>query len=308
MSTAQPNTTEGRTFWQDALAWDGAITAKVLPRIVLLGAFALVVALLHQKYGWTGASPVHIGYTGGFLALLLALRTNSGYDRWWEARKLWGGIVNQSRNLAIGALAYGPADRVWREQCVRWSAAFCHAARLTLTGERDREALARILDDAGAVEELVAAEHMPSRVTGRLAELLRQARDQGGLEGFAMLALDRERRALLDHLGGCERILRTPFPRVHSIKLRRFILLYLIALPPALATERLWMTPVITMLIAYPLFAIDQIGQEFDNPFDPERASHLPLRRICRTIEDNLLALLVADERAIDRTIRTMTI
>ncbi len=62
------------------------------------------------------------------------------------------------------------------------------------------------------------------------------------------------------------------------------------------------MTPVISMLVAYPLVASDPIGQEFDNPFDPARASHLPLRRICRTIEDNLLALLVADERTIDRT------
>lgn len=298
MSNALTNPSDsGRSFWQDALAWHGAITPKVLPRVLQFGIFALLVALVHQHSDWEGLSPVHIGYAGGFLALLLALRSTAGYDRWWEARKLWGGIVNQSRNLTIGALQYGPSDPVWRAQIVRWTVAFGHTTRSALSGERDMEALARVLGDAAAAAELDSAQHPPSRVAARLASLLREAQARGGLDGFALLLLDRERMGLVDHMGGCERILRTPFPRVHSIKLRRFILLYLLWLPAALATEALWWTPTITMLIAYPLLAIDQIGQELDNPFSPDRASHLPLRQICRTIEDNLMALLADDER-----------
>lgn len=293
---AQPNPTKSLAFWQDALAWRGAITVKILPRIALFGAYAFLVALVHRRYHWAGADPIHLGYTGGFLALLLTLRTGTGYDRWWEARKLWGGIVNQSRNLAIGALAYGPKDRVWRHQFIRWTASFCHAARQNLTGERDIEALERLLGDPRAARELLAAEHMPIRVAGRLARQLHQAREQGGLDGFAMLVIDRERAALIDHVGSCERILRTALPRVHSIKLRRFILLYLLALPLALEISHIWMRPLITMLVAYLLFAIDQIGHELENPFDTGRASHLPLRAICGAIEADLMTLLADDE------------
>lgn len=272
--------------------------AKVLPRTALFGAYAALVALLHQRYDWEGADPVHLGYAGGFFALLLALRTSTGYDRWWEARKLWGGIVNQSRSLAISAVAYGPRDSRWRQQFVRWSAAFCHAARQTLTGEEDVEALTRVLGDPAAARGLLAARHMPSRIAGRLAELLREAREHGDLDGFVLLTIDRERAALINHIGSCERILRTALPRVHSIKLRRFIFLYLVGLPLALETSRPWMTPLITMLVAYLLFAIDQIGHELENPFDPGRASHLPLRAICGTIEADLMTLLADDERA----------
>lgn len=295
MPKAEPNPTESRTFWQDALAWRGSVTAKVLPRITLFGAYALLIALVHQRYDWQGAEPVHLGYTGGFLALLLMLRASTGYDRWWEARKLWGGIVNQSRNLSLNALAYGPSDRVWREQFVRWSAVFCHAARQTLTGERDPAPFVRVLDDSGVVRELLMARHMPSHVASHLARLLRQAREQSGLDGFALLVIDRERAELIDHVGGCERIFRTALPRVHSIKLRRFILFYLLGLPLALEISQWWMLPLVTMLVAYLLLAIDQIGHELENPFDTDRASHLPLQAICCTIEEDLIALLVEE-------------
>ncbi|WP_096327119.1 bestrophin family protein [Nannocystis exedens] len=298
MPKAQPNPTESLTFWQDALAWRGAVMAKVLPRTALFGVYACFVSLLHLWSPWEGADPVHLGYAGGFFALLLTLRTSTGYERWWEARKLWGGIVNQSRSLAISAVEYGPRDRVWRQQFVRWSAVFCHAARQTLTGEDDAEALTRVLGDPPAARELLAARHMPSRVVGRLARLLRQAREQGGLDGFDLLVIDRERAALIEHIGSCERILRTALPRVHSIKLRRFIFLYLLGLPLALETSQVWVTPLITMLVAYLLFAIDQIGHELENPFDTGRASHLPLRAICSAIEADLMTLLADDERA----------
>jgi ion channel-forming bestrophin family protein len=290
MRRAYENPTEGKSFWRDALAWGPAITRRVLPRVVLFGAYAAAVSLLHRVFQWSPIAVTHLQYTAGFLAVLLVLRTNSGYERWWEARKLWGGIVNQSRNLAIKGVAYGPADAAWRERFVRWSAAFCHAARLSLRGQRSLEDLERVLgaDDAA---KAVAANHMPGYVALRIAELLGEARGQGNLDGYAFLELDRERASLIDHVGGCERILRTPLPRVHSIKLRRFILLYMLGLPFAIGSSVVWVAVVPTVLVAYPLFAIDQIAQDLENPFSTGCQSHLPLDGICRTIEGNLMAL-----------------
>lgn len=296
-----PNPPEGRSFWRDAFAWRQAITGKVLPRILTFAAFAVAVAYLHGVYEWTGLPVTPLAYTGGILALLLVLRTNAGYERWWEARKLWGGIVNQSRNLAVNGLAYtsvgGTTDERWRESFVRWSAAFSHSARLSLRGQRRATELERVLGRADA-EALLRADHMPSYVVERIADLLHRARRSGDIGGYELLATDEERRRLIDHIGGSERILKTPLARLASIKVRRFILLYLLGLPLAIASSSAALMAGITVLVAYPLLAIDQIGQELENPFDEARASHLPLDTICNTIEGNLLALLEQSRRA----------
>jgi putative membrane protein len=289
---AEPNPLEGGTFWSDALAWRGAITPVLLPRIALFGLYALAVAVAHGVAGWGGLDPLHLGYTGGLLAVLLVFRTNAAYDRWWEARKIWGGIVNQSRNLGVKGLAYGPDDPSWKQAFVRTAAVFCHAARQSLRGQRCREPFARVLGDESQVTTIVTARHMPTAVARALADLLARARADGGMDGFAFMEIDRDVALLVDYIGACERILRTPTPRVHSIKLRRFILLYLLGLPLALASSSPYVAPIATMLVAYPLLGIDQIGHELENPFSESRASHLPLDQICQTIENDLLVLL----------------
>jgi ion channel-forming bestrophin family protein len=227
------------------------------------------------------------------LSLLLILRTNAGYDRWWEARKLWGGIVNQSRNLVISGLAYGPAAPTWREQFVRWAAIFPHVARCSLRGQPPTTEVAALIgpDEAAC---LARADHMPSFVAFRLAELLREACACGQMDRFAFLQVDRERSLLIDHVGACERIRKTPLPLVYAIKVRRAIALFLLSLPFALLhkMDTEWLVPFITLLVAYPLLALDQIGVELQNPFPETNVSHLPLGELSAMIEQNLLALL----------------
>jgi len=283
-----------KRFWRDALAWQGTVTPLVIPRVLLFGLYGLLVGLVHEVFDWQplGSGPVQ--YTAAFLALLLVLRTNGGYERWWEARKLWGGIVNQSRNLAIAGLSYGPRDAEWREHFVRWTAAFSHVARRSLRGERELPELLPLLRDPDAVERISRAQHMPSFVAQVLAGLLREAVEQGDMDRVAFLAVDRERTQLIDHVGGCERILRTPLPQVHTSKLRRFIVLYLLALPIAVVGTW-WFPGLVTVLVAYPLLAIDQIAAELENPFSLRNLSHLPLNPLCDTIQGNLLALLEAE-------------
>jgi putative membrane protein len=233
---------------------------------------------------------------GAVLGALLVFRTNAGYDRWWEARKLWGGIVNQSRNLAISALSYGPAGAEWKDNFVRWAASFAHVSRATLRGDSmPREVVGLV--GSPAAEQITAAGHWPSFVALRLGKLLCAARDSSQLDGFAFLQLDKERATLIDHIGGCERILKTPLARVYSIKIRRFIAIFLLTLPFALLhrTTSDWLVPIITMLVAYPLLSLDQIGMELQNPFKTSNLGHLPLEDISNTIEGNLLGLLKAE-------------
>jgi putative membrane protein len=274
-------------FWAEAFALHGSATPRVMPRVLVFGALATLIYWAFHTIPGLHVEVAPYEAAGAILTLLLLLRTNSGYDRWWEARKLWGGIVNQSRNFAITALAYGPDDEAWRRQIVGWSAVFPHAARRSLRGERDLPEVAALLGPDAAAE-LAAAEHMPSRVAYVLARLLRDAADSGGMDRFAFLQADKERALLIDHIGACERILRTPLPKSYSIKIRRFVLLFLAALPFALLERVGWLTPIITMLVAYPLLSIDEIGVQLQNPFAVERLSHLPLDEISATIERNL--------------------
>ena len=236
-------------------------------------------------------------FAGVGLGLLLILRTNAGYERWWEARKLWGGIVNQSRNLVISAVSYGPSNSEWREKVVRWAAVFSHVGRLSLRGEHPSSEVSNLVGSENAAR-LTQADHMPSFVALTLGGLLREACERLEMDRFAFMQVDRERALLIDHIGACERILKTPLPRVYSIKIRRFIFLFLLTLPFGLL-HRLkgdWLAPIITMMVAYPLLSLDQIGVELENPFSSKSLSHLPLDDISATIERNLLAVLKAKQ------------
>jgi putative membrane protein len=289
-------------FWKEAIALHGSITSKVMPSVSVFGLIAIgicgVTWLVEKQFQLrVGLEITPYEFAGVALGLLLVLRTNAGYDRWWEARKLWGGIVNQSRNLAISAMAYGPANSEWREKVVRWTAVFPHVARLSLRGDRPSSEVANLVGPESA-DQIATADHMPSFVALKLGDFLREACDQWEMDRFSFIQIDRERALLIDHIGACERILKTPLPRAYSIKIRRFILLFLFTLPFALLHRSSgdWLVPFVTMLVAYPLLSLDQIGVELENPFSTRNLSHLPLDDISATIERNLLGVLRAKQ------------
>jgi len=297
-------------FWSDAFAIQGSITPQVMPYVLAFGLFAAI--LCGVSWWMERAIQCRIGIevapheiAGAALGLLLILRTNAGYDRWWEARKLWGGIVNQSRNVVISALSYGPADSEWRDKIVRWAATFPHIARCSLRGEPPAPEVVALVGEEQA-DQIKSSSHMPSYVAMKLAALLREACDHFNMDRFAFLQIDKERALLIDHIGACERILKTPLPLVYSIKIRRFLALFLITLPFVLLhrVEAEWLIPLITMFVAYPLISLDQIGIELQNPFSRTSLSHLPLRDISATIERNLTGMLKmqmdTDPRALD--------
>ncbi|MCA9237688.1 MAG: hypothetical protein KDA44_19580 [Planctomycetales bacterium] len=295
-------------FWREAFALRGSATPHVLADVAIFGVIAAAVCALawwiERQFGlYVGIEVAPYEIAGAALGLLLVLRTNAGYDRWWEARILWGGIVNQSRNVAISALAYGPDDPQWRDEIVRWAAAFSHVCRCSLRDQGPGPELTELLGP-DRVAMLAETVHMPSRVAFEISRLLDEGCERFGMDRFAFRQIDAEKARLIDHLGGCERILRTPLARVYSIKIRRFIALFLVAMPFALIhrLEVTWMIPLITMLVAYPLISLDHIGDELQNPFSTENLSHLPLNDIAETITHNVTGLLREETPASSRT------
>lgn len=277
-------------FFVEATAIRGSATPHVLFEIFSFGFLAAVTCCVssYLEYRFNTRLRLEVGWfelAGAAISLLLMLRTNSGYERWWEARKLWGGIVNQSRNLVIGGVAYGPSGD-WRERYRSWVATFPYAACASLRGEPLPARVSELIG-AEAVARLECAAHGPSEVAREIAALLSEARRRNELEELQFAQLDRERAQLIDHIGGCERILRSPLPRVYSIKIRRLIALFLATVPLVLL-HRLkaeWLVPVVTMLVAYPMVSLDRIGYELQNPFDPRGLAPLPLEDICAGID-----------------------
>jgi putative membrane protein len=281
-------------FWTHVFEWDGSGEHMVTLSALGFGLFAALVWFVD----WVTPEDISLGlavapyeFAGAVLGSLLVLRTNSGLDRWWEARKLWGAIINESRNLAIIVVANGPVDGRWTREIVGWIAAFGHVTRRSLRGQKNLEEIEELIG-VEETERVAKSEHKPVAVSLKIASLLREARDSGHLDSSAYLRAEEQRCLLMDHLGGCERILKTPLATAYVILIRRFMVVFLITLPFALLRRVEWLTPTITLLVAYPILALDHIGDDLQRPFSTKSINHLPLNDMTTTIETNVLALI----------------
>lgn len=286
------NHTEYSGFLRTALAWRGSVTPIILPRVFWAGLYATVVCWVVALLPEYQMSVTPFEYTGAVLGLLLVSRINAGMDRWWEARKIWGNIVNQSRNLAVVGFQYSGGDAEAKDDFLRWVAVWPYAMCGHLRDDRGICAFARLTGDVNA-QEIAESPHMPMFVGSRVAASLAGLR-KFGLDDFAFHHAERQRSLLVDAIGACERIRSTPIPFVLAIKTRRFIFLFLLLLPIALIPQAGWLTPLIMVLTAYPLLCLDEIGVQLQSPFDPESLSHLPLVTICKNIENNIQAVKLA--------------
>jgi ion channel-forming bestrophin family protein len=283
-------------FLPSALMWRGSVTPRILPGVILASLYTLLLAAVDSNWHrlpYLEVTPFE--YTGAVLGLVLVFRTNSGHERWWEARKLWGGVVNQCRNLLIMALCYGPDDIKWRESIVKWVIVFPYSLKESLRNERNFMDINELLTEQ-EMSDLQSSQHMPIYVAKMIAILLEQALSQKGIDKFVFSEVEKHRSALIDYAGGCERILKTPMPLVYAIKARRFILIFLILLPFSLIERAGLLSAFIALLVAYPLLSLDRIGLELQNPFSIKNLSHLPLDLICDTIKANGLALLESEK------------
>ncbi len=284
------NQPESKSFLSTALMWHGSVTPRVLPRVGVTTLYATVMYYVVSHLPRLALPITPFEYSGAVLALILVMRLNAGHDRWWEARKIWGGIVNQSRNLAVVVISYADRRSPLTHRTMKWIAAWPHLMRQSLRHQKTPAELQHLLDPSD-LDSVMKSSHMPTYTAFRIGDLLTQLRSSG-IPEMAFLRAETERSLLVDNIGACERIRNTGMPLVLAIKTRRFILFFLLLLPVALVDRVGWLTPLITALVSYPLFSLDEIGAELQNPFSPRNLSHLPLDGICRSIAGNVLGLL----------------
>lgn len=265
----------------------GSLSRGVALRVAAFGAIAVGVVVADQL-GARVHLPAGVHETSAaVVALILAFRTNTGYNRFWEGRSLWGAIVNASRNLAQVAEAHVTEGADETRAFATWIVVFAWVTRRRLRGETRWPEIERLLSPADFVA-LTAAGHPSLFATRRLSSDLQRWVRQRRLDPIMAETAQRLVGSLVDSLGGSEKIAKTPSPLGHVLLMERFIALYLATLPFMLVTRVEMLTPLVTILIAYPIVLLDALGAALDNPFghDP---SHLPLTRICLVIEKDLL-------------------
>jgi putative membrane protein len=264
----------------------GSMLREIFARVMLCVLFSAVVTVIHKWLWPFDVSLAAHTIVGLALGLLLVFRTNSSYDRFWEGRKMWGGIVNETRNLTRGAAVFVKDDPVRVGAVVDWTVAFAYASMYSLRDGRGLGPVAARLPQSEIIHVL-EAKHVPLAVAVRISDELRAARDGGVISDYVMMTLDQNVQLLVDYLGACERIRRTPLPFAYMVHLRRALIMYCYTLPFALVSSYGWLTIVATLFVTYTFFGVEEIGVEIEDPFGSD-SNDLPLEDFCHTIERNL--------------------
>jgi ion channel-forming bestrophin family protein len=283
------NTEKGEWF-QVALRLQGSVIPSVLPRTLICGVFGLFVSMLHH-FGFAVSWPT-LGtlIPNLVLGLLLVFRTNTAYDRFWEGRKFWGSLNNSIRNLArqiwVCIDERDPEDRETKIAAMRSLVAFAIATKLHLRSEQINNEVEDLLSPQ-RYEKLKTMNNPPLEIAFWIGDYMQQQYERNRLNIYQLNAMQQLLNDLVDCLGGCERILRTPMPLAYAIHLKQLLLLYCLSLPFQMVKDFGWATGVIVSLVSFTLLGIEAIGLEIENPFGHD-ANDLPLNTICDNMRRNM--------------------
>jgi len=281
---------ETRTFFLQKPAPPSVLKRLRLPAVLLAG-YAGAVALLDWLFHDFIKAPLHVHtFLGAVLGLLLVFRTNTAYDRWWEGRKLWGQLVNDSRNLCLKIRALPAIPLAEARHLGRLLTSFARALKEHLR-EGVRAGQLSLYGGNVRAEPTHVPIHLASLVRGQIAGWRREGR----IDGFDDLLLDRHARSLTEVCGACERIRKTPISPSYRTFLRQCIMLYLVTLPWGLVDElSFWVVPAVT-IITYFMLGLELIAEDVEEPFG-RGEDDLELDEICRGLEASVEEILAGEE------------
>lgn len=281
---------EKRPWFRTALKLRGSVIPTILPRVFLCGGFGFFISLL-DFLNLPVSLPILSSIVPSIvLGLLLVFRTNTAYDRFWEGRKFWGNLVNTVRNLArqiwVAVDEKEPQDFIEKKLALRLLPAFAVAMKLHLRQEPVSAELERFLSPL-QYQKLKSMNNPPLEIAFWIGDYLNKQYNRNCLDVYRLTAMQQLINHMVDALGGCERILKTPIPLAYAIHLKQLLLLYCLSLPFQLVEDLGWGTGLIVALVSFTLFGIEEIGIEIENPFghDP---NDLPLDAICATMQRNI--------------------
>ncbi|SIO67546.1 bestrophin family protein [Paraburkholderia phenazinium] len=277
------------------LAWRGSVLPQLLPRLFLIFLISLGAVAVHDHVLkiTISLSTAPFSLIGIALAVFLGFRNNASYDRYWEARKLWGELLNDTRSLARQALTLPRNGTPSAEEVRELMQVLCtlpHALRHQLRHSDPRADLAARLP-AALVERVMASRYRPATLMMWLGEWVQRRVREEALDGWGVLAFDRNLDTLSDVIGGCERIASTPLPFAYSVMIHRTVYFFCATLPFGLVDSIGIFTPVFSVFVAYAFMAHEAIASQIEDPFGTED-NDLALNTMCAAIEDATRDLL----------------
>jgi ion channel-forming bestrophin family protein len=291
---------EKRYSWLRLLfRYRGTALARMRGRFVITTLLAIVVTVidLHIGYFHADLTTVPLTLMGLALSIFLGFRNNTSYDRFWEARKLWGSLVNTSRTMTrqILTLVMEPKEAsstekdeiaAFQREMVHRLVAYVHALKHHLRDQDRVEDLAPMISNE-EIEGLRKESNRPIAILQRQGDRFCEAYRKNWIHPQHLPVLEQSLISLTDIQGGCERIKNTPIPLSYTSLIHQIVAIYCIALPFGLVKTVGAFTPIVVTIVAYAFYGLDAIGDEIENPFGLD-ANDLPLSSLSTMIEVNV--------------------
>lgn len=277
-------------------AYSRHVMRTLTPVIVFMALFSAIfcylvldVFALHEQ-DLHSTTAMH-SLVGIVLGLFLVFRTNSAYDRWWEGRKQWGLMVNNTRNLAHKLNAFlEPEDKATRNWFAIMIPNFVFSTKEHLRKGTKMEELETA--DENFSKRLEGVKHVPNRLSSMMYERVNELYKKKTISGDHLYVIDKELKQFSDILGACERIKNTPIPYSYSMYIKKFIFIYILTLPFGFVTIAEYMTVPIVVLISYVLLSVELIAEEIEDPFGRD-VNDLPTDELSIKIKDNVREILL---------------
>ncbi|PZQ77904.1 MAG: hypothetical protein DI548_16640 [Flavobacterium johnsoniae] len=259
--------------------------------MILIALYSAGIAYLELEYWKLSANSLVKNITvmhnmlGFVISLLLVFRTNTAYDRWWEGRKMWGALVNNSRNLAI-KLSVMLTDKEDKEFFKKIIPAYASVLNLHLKMESISHEL---FDDKTLSQDHY--KHKPNQIAKTMIQRINDMYKDGKITGDQLIVLNAEIQSFTDICGACERIKNTPIPYSYSAFIKKFIFTYVLTLPFGYVFQLGYYVIPVVVFIFYVLASLELISEEIEDPFgnDP---NDLPTQKISENIQKNVEELI----------------
>ncbi|SDX83971.1 putative membrane protein [Flavobacterium degerlachei] len=270
--------------------WNGSVLPQLLPRLSILFIYSLLVVYFREdllSYN-IYINPAIFTLFGIALAIFLGFRNTVSYDRFWEGRKLWGALLNDTRSLARQAhtLVEGSDYNKERTHFISLLTALVHALKHQLRQTEADGDLKRLLLNSED-DKFRPMVFKPIMILKDLGVWVNKAKLSGRIDSITQAAFDANLNKISDIIGGCERIASTPIPYTYSILLHRTVYIYCFLLPFGFVESTVWVTPFVIVFIAYTFVALEAIADELEDPFGTQ-PNDLALEAMSEMIENTL--------------------
>jgi putative membrane protein len=263
----------------------------LFPIMLAIGFYSGVIGYLEVEYfqlldnNYIKNITIMHGMLGFVISLLLVFRTNTAYDRWWEGRKLWGSLVNNSRNFAIklSVILEDEKDRNYFRKMIPSYASIIHKHL------NDEDTSKQLFDDVDL--EIDHHKHKPNQVAKMLFQKINDLYVSKKITGDQLIILNAEVASFTEICGACERIKNTPIPYSYSAFIKKFIFFYVMTLPFGYSLSLGYYVAPVVVFIFYVLASLELIAEEIEDPFGTDE-NDLPTHKIAMNIKKHVEELI----------------